>query len=459
MRITHLGHASLYVETSSVRLLIDPVLIDPHQEGFLEVFPPRTVHWEQRPEFEILFISHRHLDHFDIATLARLPREVQLIVPDDPLIAQAIEALGFTAVQRVHDLFGFTIDESSFLITPSEAGIAEHGILISDRDGTFWNQVDTVLTQAHIDLVLAQSSPVDLLFAPWQPMLEQAWQYNEPLGFPSAEYARLLQNVQRVRPRALVPGSNGFRYVGNKSWLNQVVFPQSRERFMADAVTMLPELKDRVFEADPGDVIELRQGETTRLRRASSFVTSGERDPAEIEFSPAIAQRPLRDRTGADAGEEHRSAVAEFIKTLFPAFILKHPVLFHSHREWNVIYQFEVAYARDSEHWWYDFREPELGFRSGRNPLANLFCGITAANLSGLIKGTCGWDLAAFSGDFYQHHRVYGIWENGLVFPYGVNLTNPLFTVFSGDSVFEALVGMQLEAAQAAQKSRDGKMA
>ena len=423
------------------------------------MFPRREVRWEHLPPIDIVFISHRHLDHFDIATLSRLPREVQVIIPEDGLIAQAVEALGYSAVQRVHDLFAFRIDDTFFLITPSEASIAEHGILISDRDGTFWNQVDTVLSQAHIDHVLAQSSPVDLLFAPWQPMLEQAWQYNEPVSFPSAEYARLLQNVQRVRPKALVPGSNGFRYVGNMSWLNQVVFPQSRERFMADAVTMLPELKDSVFEADPGDMLELRQGETTRHRRASSFVTSGERDPAQIEFSPAIAQRPLRNRVGGNE-DEHRLAVAEFIETLFPSFILDHSILFRSHREWNVIYQLEVAYARDSEHWWYDFREPESGFRPGRNPLANLFCGITAANLSGMSTGGCGWDLAALGGDFYLHHRVYGVWKNGLIFPHGVNLTNPLFTVFSGDSVFEALVRMQLEAAQAivvpAQDSQDG---
>ena len=441
MRITHLGHASLYVETANIRLLIDPVLIDPHQEGFLEVFPRREVSWEHLPPFEMLFVSHRHLDHFDIATLARLPREVQVIIPDDPLIAQAFDQLGYTAVRRVHDFFAFRIDETFFLITPSQADLAEHGILINDPDGTFWNQVDTVLTPAQIDRVLAQAPAVDLLFAPWQPMLEQAWQHNEPLSFPYDEYGRLLQAVGRVRPRALVPGANGFRYRGHSSWMNQVVFPQSRERFVADALEMLPALTGRIYEADAGDVLELRGGETTFHARRSPFVTSEERDASVIEFAPATAQRPLRDEAG-DA-QQHAS-VEEFVRSLFPAFVREQPALFRSHREWGIIFQMEIAGAVESEHWWCDFRESPVELHRGRNPLANFCCGITATNLDGLLRGRCGWDRAAFSGDFYQHHRIYGVWERGIVIPHGVALANPLYLIFAGEEVLAALLRKQL---------------
>ena len=444
MRITQLGHASLYIETADVRVLMDPVLIDPHQEGLLEVFPRREVRWERLPPFEILFISHQHLDHFDIATLARLPRDAQVIIPEDPLMISAFEALGFKSVVCIRDYYTFQVGRSRFLVTPSEATHPEHGLLISDPDGTFWNQVDTILNAGQLDRVLAQFPTIDLMLATWQPMMELEWQYNRPLNFPWNSYGKLLEITRQIRPRALAPGSNGYRYAGSSSWLNQVVFPQTRERYLADMETMIPALKGRTFEFDPGDVLELRAGEPTLHRRASNFITSAARDPYELEFKPATAQRPLRDISGENEAEL-RAAVAEFVERLFPEHLRSHPLLFRNHKDWRVIYQLEVAYAQRAEHWWCDFSASEVRFQAGRNPLANLSCGITASGLAGLLKGTCGWDRVALAGQFYQLHCVYGLWENGLVLP-AVAISNPLHLIFFDEDVTERLIQSQIAA-------------
>ena len=69
MEIHMIGHASIFVETQDCKILMDPVLWDPHAEGIEDVCPKREVIHERIPEFDLLIISHRHLDHFDIRSL------------------------------------------------------------------------------------------------------------------------------------------------------------------------------------------------------------------------------------------------------------------------------------------------------------------------------------------------------------------------------------------------------
>ena len=45
----------------------------------------------------------------------------------------------------------------------------------------------------------------------------------------------------------------------------------------------------------------------------------------------------------------------------------------------------------------------------------------------------------ALGGSFYQHHRIYGVWENGVVIPSGLHAPNPLYLMFPDD---EALVSV-----------------
>ena len=68
MQIYMLGHASIYVETSDCKILMDPVFGNSHAEGIEDIYPQRKVIHDRLPEFDTLVISHRHTDHFDIQT-------------------------------------------------------------------------------------------------------------------------------------------------------------------------------------------------------------------------------------------------------------------------------------------------------------------------------------------------------------------------------------------------------
>ena len=76
MRITLLGHASVLVELDGTTCLVDPVLDDPFEEGTVVSCPRRAVDVDQLPQVDILVVSHRHPDHFDVASLDLVARDV-----------------------------------------------------------------------------------------------------------------------------------------------------------------------------------------------------------------------------------------------------------------------------------------------------------------------------------------------------------------------------------------------
>ncbi len=98
MRITLLGHATVLVESGPMRILMDPVLGDPFENGMVVSCPRREIAVDRLPPIDVIVVSHRHPDHFDLASLDRLPRACQVVCADDPLLAYGLRALGFEHV-------------------------------------------------------------------------------------------------------------------------------------------------------------------------------------------------------------------------------------------------------------------------------------------------------------------------------------------------------------------------
>jgi L-ascorbate metabolism protein UlaG (beta-lactamase superfamily) len=79
MRITLLGHASLLVEMDGATCLMDLVFFDPFEEGAAVSCPKRRVEADKLPRIDTPIVSHRHPDHFDLASLSRVPRDADAI--------------------------------------------------------------------------------------------------------------------------------------------------------------------------------------------------------------------------------------------------------------------------------------------------------------------------------------------------------------------------------------------
>ena len=234
MRVTLLGHASVLVELDGATCLMDPVFSDPFEEGTVVSCPERTVELDQLPALDILIVSHRHPDHFDLASLDRVARDVDAICPPDPIIVHALRELGFSNVHPVVAMAPILGPDFELLPTRSElTSIPEMGMVFRDSSGSFWNQVDTLLSDETIDAVRDRFATIDLLFAMYA---SQNFEFFESraTGFPLETHRRNLETALRIAPSVVVPASAGFRFCGNHEWLNAFLFPISRERFVAD---------------------------------------------------------------------------------------------------------------------------------------------------------------------------------------------------------------------------------
>lgn len=420
-----IGHASIFVKADDCAVLMDPVLWDTHLEGLSDVSPRREVIHDRLPTYDFLIISHNHQDHFDLRTLAYLPKNVEVLIPQDPLIESSLRALGYTRIHRLDDFSELKVGATRICATRSENPVPEFGLIFADSSGVFWNQVDTVM-HADAGLLLflhARFGRVDFLLATWQQMLEQNYQQHQPLSFPYEDYGRMLNNVSLIRPQALAPGANGFKYVGGASWLNRVVFPVTRERFCYDVRLACPSLEGNVFTLDPGDVLTLEDGRAHYSSGASDYVRTVKDDRDELDFQPVRVGADLVDHNpdGEDL-EGLRRAIFQEVECDLPAFVNERKFSFIEHRRWGVIYQLEVVFPDGSQQWFLDFSEERVCARRGRNSLANFFTFITASSFYGLLKRTKGWDYAALGGYYRRYQKVYAVTPLGILRPKGDSL-------------------------------------
>ena len=75
LRVSFVGHASTFIQTAGLNILIDPVWSDRASPfaflGPQRVNPPGIL-FDDLPTVDVVLITHNHYDHLDIATLSRL---------------------------------------------------------------------------------------------------------------------------------------------------------------------------------------------------------------------------------------------------------------------------------------------------------------------------------------------------------------------------------------------------
>ena len=439
MRIHMIGHASIFVETEDCNVLMDPVLFDPHAEGIADICPKREVIHDQIPKFDVLVISHRHLDHFDIRSLASLPKNVDVFIPQDKLLKTCLSKLGYSNIYYLKDESEVKIGSTHLIATRSENRVPEYGMLFADPSGVFWNQVDSNISLKTIQFVKSRYSQIDFLLASWQPMLEVNFQDNESLSFPYSSYNQELERVAFVKPKAISPGANGFKHISGSFWLNQIVFPVTREQYCRDVPIVCPEVGNNVFALDPGDVLGFQNGEFNYMPAKSKFVKKLKDDRDELYFSPVNLNNSLIDDNPNNYDpDEMKKKIEEEVCINFPQFLTDNKnSLFVEHCRWQVIYQLEVVFPDCVQQWYFDFTEETIQTKPGRHPLANFFTTISTSSLYGFIKGIKGWDYAHLGGNYRNFKKIYIPTTYGIVKPDREQIKDPLYLKFSYEDTFE----------------------
>lgn len=418
---TSLGHAGWLVEAAGLRLVCDPLIEVDHHGGVFEVTPRRRLRAEAlRPDF--ILISHRHPDHFDVRSLAKLAaldRESVVVTPDE-LIAWTARELGFSSVQVVPPGQQVELDGLRF-VTSESASRDEWGVMVASDEGVVWNQVDTVFRDlAHVRAVARAGlaalgrERIDLALVQWQPMLEIAAQLGHAVAFPKRAYADLLRRLAAIEPAAIVPASAGTVHAEPYAWLNQIVCPVEEERFVRDAARSCPS----------AHVLPSRLGARYRLRggRVEVELEGGSGLIERLAGGPGRDYRPIEIPAVRDVGlflgppESIETMRADIVRWLeheladalvahYPQFGVDDPLRFAI----EVVFADESRIARTLV---VDRQACEL--REGVDPGWDAYDVAAATMLWEVIAGRRHWGDMLLAGGLRAHSRAYRVDARGL---------------------------------------------
>lgn len=222
MKVHFLGHAGLYIETGSVRILCDP-FVNPAYFGSWWPFPANDdLEWSAFRHPTHLYISHMHQDHLDREFLrTQVDKSATVLLPDYPLpdLRSTLASLGFHHFYTPPNgtltrLETETDDEVSVAIwsmsTPSDGPLGDSILMVEDRDTRILNLNDARPRDLQ---ALTRTGPLDGLFLQYSGAI---W-YPLAYDFPAAERARLGHQkrvgemtrattyIKMLKPRAVFP--------------------------------------------------------------------------------------------------------------------------------------------------------------------------------------------------------------------------------------------------------------
>jgi hypothetical protein len=452
LKTTLIGHASLLIQSKETTILTDPVWFDYLWEEINVLCPSIDLDKDKVPPLDVLYLSHRHQDHFDVRTLAYLVKNKRLLTPDtivmapkDDILLDVLNELEFKNVRVIADFEPVTVKDVTFTPTPSlnqsstsEDYYPEHGIIVSDGEVTVWNQVDTIVNPEIVDHIHQNFGQLDLVHSRFVPLLEGNFSYNKPCNLPFDEYCSFLNIIKTLSPKFVVPGSAAFRYRDEINFLNQYSFPTTQKQFLRDLAAFCPEVG--AGELLNGDVAYISPEGVRIESDGSDFMKRCVDDSHLAAFKPVMEVPPIRTRTtDPEQHENEMKRVRDFVENQFMDRLLKSEML-EGWMHWQVAYQLEVFGQKGSEIWSIDFAENQPRIQKEDLGKINLYEGIASSEFYNLIEGKTSWDYVTLCGNYRTFNNLYRITEGNFEY-FPSNKMNvafePLMDVFPWDQAMD----------------------
>jgi len=212
MRLTHLGHACLLVETGGQRILIDPGVFSPGIEDVTGL--------------NVILVTHQHADHIDLQRLpAMLEANPQARLYAEP---QAAAVMAETGIGSEHTVAGEELSIGRVLIMP----VGEKHALINEALPRIGNLGVVIRAEGEPSLFHpgdaydGEPGQVDILAL--------------PLNAPWTASRDTVAFAQRIAPKVSVPIHDVLlSAIGRQLYLSQVqsLGPESMElRDLADGI-------------------------------------------------------------------------------------------------------------------------------------------------------------------------------------------------------------------------------
>jgi len=391
VHIHHIGHASYLFETVDRRILMDPVFFDPFEAGANVSYPRRTVDVDSVPPVDLIILSHRHFDHYDLRTLALFNRNVPCIIPQgDEVIQRGLRLLGYTRIREVPPGAKIRLGATTIVTTPSKVPFPEMGVIIQDETATVWNCVDSVIDQPIVKDFTELMNTIDCVLATYNPLIQFELRSQAQQLFPFERYRLLIENVVASKPHVLVPSACGLRYpVG--AWQNHLGFPMTPERFLQDVKHLCPSIEG--VHLLPGDCLTVFHHEFQHLAASTPFVQcnrmEASADCAAWIPDPAVGIEPFEDKnplkhSSKTLQEAAQKYIEEHLLTDLQSERCR--VLLKKMKRWHICWQLDlyVPFPNTNS----ELEEGEGGTR-GRNEQANCPLDTTVTcNLLAAIRST-----------------------------------------------------------------------
>jgi len=214
MRLTHLGHACLLVETGGQRILIDPGVFSP---GIVDV-----------TGLNVILVTHQHADHVDLQRLpAVLEANPQALLYAEP---QAAAVMAGAGIGSEHTVAGEELSFGRVLIMP----VGEKHALINEALPRIGNLGVVIRVEGEPSLFHpgdaydAEPGQIDILAV--------------PLNAPWTASRDTVAFAQRIAPKVSVPIHDALlSATGRQLYLSQLKSfgPESMEvRDLADGVAV-----------------------------------------------------------------------------------------------------------------------------------------------------------------------------------------------------------------------------
>jgi UDP-MurNAc hydroxylase len=414
MNLSYLGHACWRVDLGGTRILFDPVGATFH-DGVFSTHPQRQVDWDAVAA-DLIVVSHRHPDHFDVATLHTLAERdpTVVVVTSDPLVGRACRRLGFHDVAVVGAGVRIPLDDGALYTTPSLATFPEWGMIVASEQGTVWNQVDSALGDpGNVRRILADAAVAlgrpelargpDLALARWAPLMQVDAHVMGRLDFPFDRYAAEIERVVASGARTVVPAAAGHRHEPPGDWLRHTSFPVSESRFRRDLARRggPPSLPAVV-----GGRYALRAGATTLDSTGAAALVAVEPDADPRTWDP-LALPPLVDPGPVQPGDA--DAVRTFATTtLRDAVVRLAPRL---PRPCRLVLR--VVWPGGVDAYTYDV-DGDVTLTLRDDPDWDLLDAIAGSRLAAVLRGESHWGRALLSGQLRTRRRAYNVGPDGL---------------------------------------------
>jgi L-ascorbate metabolism protein UlaG (beta-lactamase superfamily) len=246
-RLTWLGHATVLLEVGGARLLTDPLLRD--RVGHLRrhsASPPPDV----AEAIDAVLVSHQHLDHLDVASLKRLPRDVTVLAPSGA--GALLRRLGFARTTELEAGERAEVGGATVLAFPAVHDGRRHplappaeaiGFVVAGEHRVYFAG-DTDLFEGMHEL----AGTLDAALLP-------VWGWGPSLGPGHMDPLAAARATARLRPRVAVPIHWGTFFPAGLARLRRSALVEPPREFARRARALAPGVEIRVLA--PGQTLGL----------------------------------------------------------------------------------------------------------------------------------------------------------------------------------------------------------